>query len=120
MLVYAINDRKTFHSIENWIKQINDSQPEGIAKMIIGNKADVSESERQVSKAEGEALANKFGIPFLETSAKDNMNINEAFNTIALAMKNNLKNLEGGNTAGGGGMKIKGGNNTNKDPNKGC
>ena len=120
MLVYAVNDRKTFQSIENWIKQINESQPEGIAKMIIANKADVSDSERQVSKAEGEALAKKFGIKFLETSAKDNMNITEAFNAIGLAMKNNLKDSETGTTGGGGGMKIKGGNAANNTQAKGC
>ena len=91
LAVYSVNDRKTFNSIENWIKQINDSQPEGIAKMIIGNKSDVPDSERQVSKSEGQAMAKKFGFGFLETSAKDNININEAFNLIGKAMKDNLK-----------------------------
>ena len=27
VLVYAVNDRKTFNSLENWLKQINESQP---------------------------------------------------------------------------------------------
>ena len=91
LLVYSVNDRKTFNSIENWVKQINESQPEGIAKLIIGNKSDVSDSERQVSRSEGEALAKKFGISFLETSAKDNINITEAFHMIGGLMKNNLR-----------------------------
>ena len=75
MLVYGVNDRKTFNSIESWLKQINESQPEGISKLLVGNKSDLPDSDRQVSKAEGEALAKKFGIQFLETSAKDNVNI---------------------------------------------
>lgn len=75
ILVYAVNDRKTFNSLENWIKQINESQPDNISKIIVGNKSDVADSERQVSKAEGEALAKKYGVQFLESSAKDNYNI---------------------------------------------
>lgn len=65
VLVYAVNDRKTFNSMENWLKQINESQPETISKVIVGNKADVPDSERQVSKAEGEALAKKYGVQFI-------------------------------------------------------
>lgn len=53
ILVYAVNDRKTFNSLENWIKQINESQPYNMPKIIVGNKSDVTDSERQVSKAEG-------------------------------------------------------------------
>lgn len=87
--------------------------------MIIANKSDVADSERQVSKSEGEALAKKFGIGFLETSAKDNINISEAFNLIGKAMKNNLKESENGQQGGGGGMKIKGGVKNNDDK-KGC
>lgn len=49
--MYAVNDRKTFNSLENWIKQINESQPYNMPKIIVGNKSDVSDNERQVSKA---------------------------------------------------------------------
>ena len=51
VLVYAINDRKSFNSLENWIRQINESQPENICKIIIGNKSDISDNDRQVTKA---------------------------------------------------------------------
>jgi Ras-related protein Rab-8A len=50
VLVYSVTDRKTFNSLENWLKQISDSQPENIAKIIVGNKCDCSDAERQVSK----------------------------------------------------------------------
>lgn len=41
-----------------------------MCKIIVGNKADCKEGERQVSRAEGEALAKKYGVPFIESSAK--------------------------------------------------
>lgn len=70
VLVYSVTEKKTFASLENWIKQINQSQPESMCKIIVGNKADCKEGERQVSRAEGEALAKKYGVPFIESSAK--------------------------------------------------
>lgn len=91
VLVYSITDRKTFNNLENWLKQINDSQPENISKIIVGNKSDCEESERQVSKAEGEALANKFRVGFLESSAKDNYNIVEIFKNLGKDIKTRLE-----------------------------
>ena len=40
VLVYSVTDRKSFNNLENWIKQINESQPESMCKIIIGNKVD--------------------------------------------------------------------------------
>lgn len=68
--------------MENWLKQINENQPENIPKIIIGNKCDCLEGERQVTCAEGEGLAKKYGLKFLETSAKDNFNISQIFKQI--------------------------------------
>ncbi len=39
--------------------------------ILVGNKCDVSADKRKVTYEEGVALANEFGIPFLETSAKE-------------------------------------------------
>ena len=88
--MYSITDRKTFGSLENWLKQINESQPENIAKIIVGNKCDCTDAERQVSKEEGEALANKYGVTFVESSAKDNYNISEIFTRVGASIKEKL------------------------------
>ena len=53
-----------------------------VVKVLIGNKCDLVD-RREVSTEEGQDLANFYGIPFLETSAKDTVNINEAFVTMA-------------------------------------
>ena len=42
--------------------------------MIVGNKCDMSES-RVISKESGESLADEYGIKFIETSAKANINV---------------------------------------------
>ena len=64
------------------MKDIERSGETDVNKILIGNKCDL-EDKRKVSKEEGQALADKFGIPFFETSAKSNINISEAFMKIA-------------------------------------
>lgn len=53
--------------------------------MLVGNKCDVE--ERDVSPEEGQAKAKEFECEFLESSAKENININEIFTTIVKKVK---------------------------------
>ena len=46
--------------------------------VLVGNKCDL-EADRQVTTREGVDLADELGIPFFETSAKDKLNVEEAF-----------------------------------------
>ena len=52
-------------------------------KILIGNKSDVEESQRAVSRAEGEKLASDYNMKFFETSAKKGINVADAFECIA-------------------------------------
>lgn len=51
-------------------------------KILIGNKSDWQD-KRQVTPEQGKALADEFGIRFMETSAKVNEGVEEAFFTLA-------------------------------------
>ncbi len=51
-------------------------------KILIGNKCDWDE-KRAVSLEDGRRLADEFGLRFLETSAKANEGVEEAFFTLA-------------------------------------
>ena len=53
-------------------------------QILIGNKSDLQDSEREVTRARGAALALTYGIPFMETSAVADSNVKQAFETIAL------------------------------------
>ena len=46
--------------------------------MLVGNKSDLN-SQRKVSKERAKQLADAYGIPFIETSAKSNENIEKLF-----------------------------------------
>lgn len=56
---------------------------------MIGNKCDWEE-KRVVSQEQGQALADELGIPFLEVSAKSNINIDKAFFSLAADIKKRL------------------------------
>lgn len=43
----------------------------------MGNKSDMADEKRAVPYAKGQALADEYGIKFFETSAKDNLNVEE-------------------------------------------
>ena len=71
---------------------------EGVLRILVGNKCDL-DAKRQVSFDNGKELADKYGIKFLETSAKETVNIDELFvSTTRLFMSKQA-------TTGGKGMK---------------
>jgi GTPase SAR1 family protein len=51
---------------------------EDIPHVLVGNKSDLVH-EREVATEEGQRLADEWGVPFLESSAKFNMNVEEVF-----------------------------------------
>ncbi|KYQ88213.1 type A von Willebrand factor domain-containing protein [Tieghemostelium lacteum] len=79
LLVYSITSRSSFEEVPQLIQhvaRIKDSDNTPI--IIIGNKGDL-EYQREVSRLEGEQLARNYNCPFIETSAKTRVNIEEAF-----------------------------------------
>jgi Ras-related protein Rab-8A len=73
-----------------------------VSKILVGNKSD-AEEKRVISTEQGLALAEEFGIPFFETSAKANTNVEDAFFAIARNIKAGLKT---GGDGGSGGIKL--------------
>lgn len=85
MLVYDITNEKSFDNILKWLRNIDEHANEDVEKMILGNKCDM-EDKRTVSKHRGDAIAREYGIRFMETSAKANINIEKAFTELATAI----------------------------------
>ena len=85
ILVYDITDRSTFVDIHTWLNEIETHASTGVAKLLVGNKCDM-EAERQVSFDEGQNMASELGVPFLETSAKNKINIDECFRKLTTSV----------------------------------
>uniref|UniRef100_A0A673YE97 small monomeric GTPase n=1 Tax=Salmo trutta TaxID=8032 RepID=A0A673YE97_SALTR len=87
--VYDITNEKSFENIKNWIRNIEEHASADVEKMVLGNKCDIND-KRQVSKERGEKLALEYGIKFMETSAKANINVENAFLTLARDIKSKM------------------------------
>ncbi|XP_006824825.1 ras-related protein Rab-15-like [Saccoglossus kowalevskii] len=95
VLVYDMKNEESFKNIQKWMKYISDFAPEDVELILVANKSDAYNSERKVSKEHGEMFAKEHRIPFYETSAYMDMNINEAFIMLArIVMKRHKKEID--------------------------
>jgi len=82
LLVYDITDEQSFANIRNWMRQIQQHASDSVNKVLLGNKCDMVE-KRKVETSRGNSLAEEYGVKFFETSAKSNIQVEQAFMTIA-------------------------------------
>jgi Ras-related protein Rab-5C len=92
--VYDVTSKKSFTEALKWIQTACPIDIAGNSKVIsalVGNKADVCNSDREVTTEMGERCTrDKLGLAtiFMETSAKTGKNINVLFDTICEKLKN--------------------------------
>ena len=77
-IVYDITNKSTFESVDKWIKDLNSYGDKNLTMLLIGNKSDL-EDKRIINKEEGEEKAKSFELGFIETSAYNGDNIDQAF-----------------------------------------
>ena len=90
LLVYDISCKDSFEKLNFWYEQIKLNAPENTKCVVAGNKCDLEE-KRQVNKNEGENFAKTYNIDFYETSAKDGINVDEVFQTLASEIMKDIK-----------------------------
>ena len=79
LLVYSIIAKSSFNDLNDFIDQIYlVKDKENVPLIIVGNKIDL-EDQRVITKNELEEFANKKKLSFIETSAKNSINIQESF-----------------------------------------
>ena len=79
ILVYAINDIKSFNNVGTWVKQLKAYSNPDVKMFLVGNKNDL-ESERKISEEEGRKCSKDLDFYcFYETSAKTGFNSKEVF-----------------------------------------
>ena len=94
IIVFDITDKKSFLSITEWLKQIEKHAKENVFKFLVGNKSDLAE-ERKVTFEEAKEYADEHELPYIETSAKEGININELFESSIKSFLSNNKYIGG-------------------------
>jgi len=86
IIVYDVTDRDSFNNVKHWIQEIDKYAADGVKKLLVGNKCDL-QSKKAVSYDEAKELADSLGINFMETSAKNSHNVEQAFQMMAAEIK---------------------------------
>ncbi len=115
IVVYDITDNDTFKNIKIWLQEIDRYASEGVNKLLVGNKSDMV-SKRAVEYESAKSFADSLGIPFLETSAKNATNVEQAFLTMAKQIKDRI----GKTMQSSGGSKVNIGTGSRVQPQGGC
>lgn len=81
-MVYDVTKEKTFDDVSRWIEDIKNMAEPDLIILIVANKIDLVNKEpslRRVSKEEGQKLAAENDLLYIEASALEGININNAF-----------------------------------------
>lgn len=111
-MVYDVTDMDSFNNVKQWLQEIDRYATQGVNKLLVGNKSDMEDKkvvEYTVAKvrittpppylrtykpsanvSQLQEFADSLGIPFLETSAKNASNVEQAFLTMARQIKERM------------------------------
>ncbi|MBA0694531.1 hypothetical protein Goari_004814 [Gossypium aridum] len=78
LLVYDVTRHSTFENVERWLRELRDHTDPNIVVMLIGNKSDLRHLVA-VSTEDGKSFAEKEFLYFMETSALEATNVENAF-----------------------------------------
>ena len=122
IVTYDITDRDSFNAVHTWMSEVEKYTQDNITRILVGNKVDL-ESKRAVSTEEGQEMANHYCVRFLETSAKECKNVDQAFQLMTREIKSNVASAPSrrNDKTHPGATKLTPGSGKNLQPkNKGC
>ncbi|KAG6780137.1 hypothetical protein POTOM_012991 [Populus tomentosa] len=100
IIVYDVTEMESFNNVKQWLNEIDRYANDSVCKLLVGNKCDLVEN-KVVDTQTAKAFADELGIPFLETSAKDSINVEQAFLTMAGEIKKKMSNQPTANNSTG-------------------
>ncbi|PWZ03643.1 putative GTP-binding protein ypt1 [Testicularia cyperi] len=120
IVVYDVTDNDTFTNVKQWLQEIDRYACEGVNKLLVGNKSDLT-NKKVVEYTTAKEFADQLSIPFLETSAKSATNVEQAFLTMAKQIKDRMGSSTVNNQQGGKStLKVGQGQNVQAQSQGGC
>lgn len=104
IIVYDVTDQESFSNVKTWLQEIDRYASTNVSRLLVGNKCDLT-NKKVVDFTTAKEFADQLQMPFLETSAKNAKNVEQAFMTMAAE----IKKIQGNEPApgGGGGTNVK-------------
>jgi len=90
IVVYDVTNQETFANVQKWLQEIDRYACENVHIVLVGNKCDMV-NDQKVTTKEAQEFADINNLEFLETSAKNATNVEEAFSKMASSLKEKLK-----------------------------
>lgn len=114
MVVYDITNKESFNNVTRWLTEIDKYAREGVNKLLVGNKSDLATEtpgapgdQRQVAISQGQELADKINVQFVETSAMLGSTtgakkgyVDTAFLLMSHEIMNKMRNVPASGSAG--------------------
>ena len=94
LLVYDITKHNSFENVEKWLQELREHADSNIVVMLVGNKVDLT-NLRAVPREDGAKLAKERSLAFIETSALDYTNVEQAFERVISEIYNIRSNKLG-------------------------
>ncbi|KAJ4809984.1 Ras-related protein Rab-1A [Rhynchospora pubera] len=91
IIVYDVTEMESYNNVKQWLNEIDRYASDNVCKLLVGNKCDLVDS-KVVATETAQAFADSLGIPFLETSAKESINVEKAFLTMSAEIKRRVAN----------------------------
>lgn len=119
VIVYDVTDQDTFANVKQWLQEIDRYATEGVNKLLVGNKSDLT-NKKVVEYNVAKEFADQLGLPILETSAKSSTNVEQAFLTMAKQIKDRMGASTVNNAAGKSNVKLGQGQSVADQNSGGC
>lgn len=108
IVVYDVTDQDTFSNVKQWLQEIDRYACEGVNKLLVGNKSDLT-NKKVVEYNVAKEFADQIGVSMLETSAKNATNVEQAFLTMAKQIKDRMASTPANTGPAKAALKVGGG-----------
>jgi len=90
IVVYDVTDQLSYNNVKQWLQEIDRYACDTVNKLLVGNKSDLVQ-KRVVEFASAKEFATSSGFSFLECSAKNATNVEQAFLTMVSEIKSRMQ-----------------------------
>jgi len=94
LLVFSLTDRGSFEEVGQFHTQIlRVKDCDEFPMLLVGNKCDLPDNEKAVTPTDAQEFARKLKIPYIETSAKQRINVDASFHDLVRAIRKHQETL---------------------------